>query len=110
MPLSNFPPGATVNLMDLASLLFQSSLNSYSPGFAASVNLLADLLTLIKQVWIESHCIAAHPKRDVKRRHLPAVDVIGSEIDVADRQVPIVIDKIDPLVRGLWSNFIGVRL
>ena len=39
IPLSNLPPGATVNFNDLASLLFHSTLTSYSPGFAASVKI-----------------------------------------------------------------------
>ena len=39
MPLSSLPLGPTVNLIVRASLLFHSSLNSYSPGFAAILNI-----------------------------------------------------------------------
>src|SRR5688500_20217419 len=39
MPLSSFPSGPTTNLIERASLLFLNTLNSYSPGFEASLNI-----------------------------------------------------------------------
>ncbi len=39
MPLSSLPFGPTVNLKVRASLLFHSTLNSYSPGFEAILNI-----------------------------------------------------------------------
>src|SRR5688500_1288146 len=39
MPLSSLPSGPTVNLIERASLLFHNTLNSYSPGFAAILNI-----------------------------------------------------------------------
>lgn len=58
---------------------------------------------------IEFVCITANPERDVKVRKLPTKDVAGSQVDVPDWEIPVVVHEVDKLVHRFWTSLVGMR-
>lgn len=67
----------------------------------------ADLLALVEQMRLRAVRVAAQPERDVERRVDPAVHGVFGVVDVSDRQIPVVVNIIDTLARGIRT--VGVR-
>jgi len=61
----------------------------------------ADLFPLVEQMRLHVICIAAQPERDVERGVVRLFHVVE---DVADRQVPIVVNIIDPLASSIRAG------